>query len=76
MVESNDVFIYRQDNYDVHNYDYTLNGAKSYDREYRGNEELLDDFNFNDDQVGTPKKRKIDTIVGITNFIEYVKEAI
>lgn len=76
LVESNDVFIYRQDNYDVHNYDYTLNGAKSYDREYRGNEELLDDFNFNDDQVGTPKKRKIDTIVGITNFTEYVKEAI
>lgn len=77
-VEEFDVFMYRQNDYDYHNYNYTLKGATTSDRNYRGNDILIgnDKYSFDTNSVGIPVIKTIDTNVGIINLKEYVFDMI
>lgn len=77
-VEEFDVFMYRQNDYDCHNYDYQLEGASTNDIKNRGNKDFIgsDKYSFGDNSVGTPVVKTIDSNVGIVNLKEYVFDMI
>lgn len=77
-VEKFDVFMYRQDDYDCHNYEHYLKNTPSDDIKYRGNEEELgaDKYIFTDTSTAIPTKKTIDSNVGIVNLKEYVFDMI
>lgn len=70
--EEYDVFMYRQDNYDCHNFNYTIEGMDKDDKAQRGNDEILKGY----DMYGKPNVKTIDANVGVVNLKEYVNEVI
>ena len=79
LVEDYDVFMYRQDDYDVNNYNYELSSVGTNDKQYRGNKLVLDKFNektINGVTTYIPKNKQIDCNVGIVNLKNYVSKII
>lgn len=72
-VEEYDVFMYQQDDYDVHNYDYELPKYANANQKTngRGNEKILSNYSFTNDSH-KPDKKTIDANVGIVNLKDYV----
>lgn len=76
-VEEYDVFMYRQDNYDYFNHNYELSDISEQDKNFRGNDILLNNFNFDSNtNKFIPKEKQVDSIVGIVNLKEYVSKII
>lgn len=79
--EEYDVFMYRQDDWDCHNYNYKISDLDADDKNYRGNAEVLENFHTTNSSDGTYKigdqiSKTIDAHVGIVNLKEYVTETI
>lgn len=75
-VEEYDVFMYRQDDWDCHNYNYELEGAAEDDKLYRGNDKVLSNYTLIGNEGKRPIIKTIDAHVGIVNLKEYVHEMI
>ena len=67
-VEEYDVFMYRQDDYDCHNYNYEIVGKSANDSNVRGNDIVF--------QQVPNKNTQIDCTAGIVNLKEYVSKII
>ena len=74
-VEEYDVFMYRQDDWDCENFDYTNKVIKQDDKEHRGNAKVLSNYEIKD-AIAYPISKTLDCNVGITNLKEYVFDKI
>ena len=77
-VEEYDVFMYRQDNYDTHNFNYGLDTEiiSNDDLFIRGNDEVLENYTKDGLITATPVRKTVDANVGIVNLKEYVMDVI
>ena len=77
-VEEYDVFMYRQDNYDTHNYNYGLDTdiISNDDLYIRGNDEVLENYTNSNLITAKPIRKTVDANVGIVNLKEYVMDVI
>ena len=78
VIEPFDVFMYRQDNYDTDNYNYTNENVTPNDYDVKGNKNVLDKFKptTSNANIYEPIKKHIDCNVGVVNLKGYVQEII